>query len=714
MSEPAQQPIDPEAYILGPRPAPHLTLVKGTPPESRLELALYMASKGIPVFPLRPGLKDPFGKFTTPEHPLCGGVNIATCDPKIVRQWFKNYPDINYGMALGGRTALDTDAYKGPQWVQEFNQLTGTGIFGHVPATLAVASARGGIHQIFEGEVGCAKYGTTIDIISTDARYVVGPGSIFEGKQYRLLRDLPIAPLPDTIRTELQTKSKQNETGTTDPKTDLDVPMPIVGDALKHVEPRDREHWIGTLGAIKDAYGEEGREVAEEWCAAYAEIISTFDDPGWEYAWGYLKEDCTKRRRVCSILFDARQKGWSSVMHDMADIIDPAAVVETVSEKPAFTAQAYVWVEPAEIAPREWLGRSRHLIRQFASGTIAPGGRGKTSLVVAEILEMVTGRHLLCANPDKEPTAEPLTVYYWNGEDPYVEVQRRIASVCKFYGIKRDEIEGRLFVGTGEDAKIMLACDSKNGVTLNTPLREALIAEMKAKKVDVLTIDPFVRSHAVSENDNVKIDAVCNEFRQIARVGDLAIDLLHHVRKTGGAEVTAEDMRGATALHGALRSLRMINPMTPDEAKKARVRDREVYFRVENGKSNMARPSANARWFELKSVALGNARPKLAGDEVGVVSAWQWPALTAGLPEDALRRAQEALLGGKWRADAQSPQWAGLPIAEALGLDPDDPFAKAHLKQLIAGWTDSGDLIKVAGEDEHRKPKTFLEVPAAP
>ena len=50
------------------------------------------------------------------------------------------------------------------------------------------------------------------------------------------------------------------------------------------------------------------------------------------------------------------------------------------------------------------------------------------------------------------------------------------------------------------------------------------------------------------ENDNNAIDVVAKTWTGIADATNTAIDLAHHSRKTGGAEVTVEDGRGAVAL----------------------------------------------------------------------------------------------------------------------------------------------------------------------
>ncbi|TGN61780.1 hypothetical protein E4L95_09185 [Paracoccus liaowanqingii] len=90
--------------------------------------------------------------------------------------------------------------------------------------------------------------------------------------------------------------------------------------------------------------------------------------------------------------------------------------------------------DPAQIPPRQWL-YGRHLIRGFVSLTVAPGGLGKSSLLVAEILAMAAGRPLLGDNP-----AHPLRVWLWNGEDPSEELQRRIQATCLHFGIEAEDL----------------------------------------------------------------------------------------------------------------------------------------------------------------------------------------------------------------------------------------------------------------------------------
>ncbi|HXN88903.1 MAG TPA: AAA family ATPase [Methylocella sp.] len=97
----------------------------------------------------------------------------------------------------------------------------------------------------------------------------------------------------------------------------------------------------------------------------------------------------------------------------------------------------------------------------------------------------------------------------------------------------------------------------------------ALSKALIENRIDVLILDPFVKTHGVSENDNAAIDGVARKFNDIAEIADCSIELAHHVRKAsnfGRAEVTADDGRGAGSLKDAARCVRVANRMTSDEA----------------------------------------------------------------------------------------------------------------------------------------------------
>jgi len=226
----------------------------------------------------------------------------------------------------------------------------------------------------------------------------------------------------------------------------------------------------------------------------------------------------------------------------------PGEKVASLSPPKPLTATPWVWRDPKMISPREFL-YGKHYIRKFVSaGFGAPGG-GKTSRRLVEALSMASGRALLGVKP-----VQKLKVWYWNGEDPQEETDRRLAAACLHYGIKPAEIQGYLFTDSGRTTPIIIAQQAKSGTMIADPVVKELKDAIKARGIDVMTVDPFVSCHRVAENDNPAIDAVAKKFAEIADEADCSIELEHHVRKTNGNEATVDDGRGASSLVGAARS----------------------------------------------------------------------------------------------------------------------------------------------------------------
>lgn len=377
--------------------------------------------------------------------------------------------------------------------------------------------------------------------------------------------------------------------------------------------------------------------------------------------------------------------------------------------EPLIRATPYRWVDAARIPPRDVL-YGRHYFRQFLSATVSPGGLGKSSNAIVEALSMVTGRDLVGETPPR-----PLRAWYWNGEDPLEELQRRIAAACIHYGIAEDDLGGRLFVDSGRDREIVIAREDRNGLLIAFPLVDALVGEISARQIDVLVIDPFVASHAVSENDNTKIEAVVRQWMRVAEEARCSIELIHHVRKSNGQqETTVEDARGAGALLAKVRSARVLNGMTKTEAQEIGIEEKErtSFFRIDNGKSNLMPRSEGAAWRKMVSVPLGN-RVDAMEDHVGVPTRWQRPDALAGLKDHHRQAVVAAVRAGEWRDDIRAGNWVGLAVAGAMGLDLDDPKDKATVKQLVRMWTKTGVFQVVQGFDSSRRPRAFIIAPEA-
>ena len=382
---------------------------------------------------------------------------------------------------------------------------------------------------------------------------------------------------------------------------------------------------------------------------------------------------------------------------------------ETAKKTIRIVATPFQWKDPSQIPKREWL-YGRHLIRKFGAGLIASGGTGKSSLLLVEALAMVTGRRLLGIKPVK-----PLRVWYWGGEDPQEETERRVAAICKHFHVTAEQIGGRLFLDSGRDCKIIIATQGRDGVKVAQPVVDQVKQAIIDNSIDVVMIDPFVSCHRVSENDNNSIEAVAKTWTEIADETNCAVELAHHIRKTGGTEATAEDSRGAGALVNALRALRVLNPMSEAEHNKSGVENRRRYFKLSDGKMNLAPPAEKAEWRHLVSVDLGNGDPKnpaAMGDAVAVVTNWDWPeGSLIGLTQAHLDAIRKKIMGGTWRAHPQANDWAGKAIALCLGMSLAKRDHRASIEMYFNEFIELGWLREVSRRDEaRRETKTFIEI----
>ena len=283
---------------------------------------------------------------------------------------------------------------------------------------------------------------------------------------------------------------------------------------------------------------------------------------------------------------------------------------------------------------RKWLF-GQHYIRGFVSGTFAPGARGKSSHVLLDAVAMTTGYHDLAQQrsvPRNFRTQrEPLRVWYVNAEDPLEESERRVEAILKHYGLKFSDLGGRLFLDSGREHDCVFVRDHKNGAIV-TPVVEGVIDGIKTRVIDAMIVDPIVAFHRVPENDNGKMDAVLQELKDIADWTNTSVEIVGHTRKTNGEEVNIDDVRAASAIVNAVRNLRLLNGMTPQEAEKWSVPEleRRSYYRFDEGKPNLKKPGGLSKWMKMESVLLDS------GEEVGVPESWTPPRMVDDPTADSI------------------------------------------------------------------------------
>jgi hypothetical protein len=375
------------------------------------------------------------------------------------------------------------------------------------------------------------------------------------------------------------------------------------------------------------------------------------------------------------------------------------------AEPPEIDVEAW-WRDPSTIPPREFL-YSRHYIRRNIGASIGAGGRLKTTHSMFEAIEMAVGRNLTTGEP---LPAGPLRVLCLNAEEDQDELDRRVAAICQRYDISQADLGGRLFVKSVRDRPLRLATFAQGAATLNQPILAALAKLIERCKADVFMLDPWVSFHSVSESSNTDMDLVIKQgLGGIATRTNSAGEIFHHPGKPkpGQAETTVEDARGSAILW-AVRSARVFNFMTPDEAGKLGIAedDRRRHIRIANGKANMG-PIGKAEWIKIEVENLPN------GDEVACSSRWIPPNPFDGVSAMDMTTGAQLAATGEFRADSRSPKWFGYALADLLhtpvayGAD-NNPKDLARLNTIIKTWIKNKVLKIEPREDESRRERKFI------
>jgi RecA-family ATPase len=304
---------------------------------------------------------------------------------------------------------------------------------------------------------------------------------------------------------------------------------------------------------------------------------------------------------------------------------------EPKTQKPAsgrgvLELRPFVPINVANLPSRSWL-YGKHYQRRTVSLTAGPGGMGKSSLNLVEAISMATARNLLGEQPEAR-----LRVWYHNGEDPSIEIDRRVVAILQHYGIPHEELVGWLWTTSGTDFPLRVAKGYAN-LEVNAALVRQIFTNIAKHQIDIAGFDPLVSLHSVSEMDSGKMDAVIRVFAGIADENDAGIELAHHVRKPAAgveADYDVHDIRGVAAITDAVRAARILNRMSGRDAEAAGCDelDRLSRFRVDRAKGNYS-PAQVATWRQFVNVELIN------GDDVGVVAPWDFPGQGEQTPEKA-------------------------------------------------------------------------------
>jgi hypothetical protein len=292
------------------------------------------------------------------------------------------------------------------------------------------------------------------------------------------------------------------------------------------------------------------------------------------------------------------------------------------------------------IPPRGWLLGNLYC-REFLSALLGDGASGKTALRIACALSLAIGRALI-----GEHVFDRCRVLLVCFEDSRDELRRRVKAAELHYNLTKADTKDYLFLAAVSRSDLKLAKQRRNGDTIPGKLGAALEETIVRRGVDLVILDPLIKTHGVQENDNNALDMVAEILSDIAARHQIAVDFPHHTRKGGQSDPGNADIgRGASAVKDAGRLVYTLTKMTADEAAQFNVEDdeRRLLIRMDSAKVNIAPPAKNAKWFKLVGVDIGNGTALYPnGDTVQTVERWNapdlWKIVTAAVANQILDR----------------------------------------------------------------------------
>jgi hypothetical protein len=356
--------------------------------------------------------------------------------------------------------------------------------------------------------------------------------------------------------------------------------------------------------------------------------------------------------------------------------------------------------------PREWL-LGNQFCRRFLSGLLAPGATGKTALRTLQYLSLATGRPLTGQHVFKRSRVLLLSM-----EDDDSELRRRLAAARIHYNIMPSELKGWLFCATPKGIKL---AEIKDGAKVRGPLEAMLRETIQRRQIDLLGLDPFVKLHALEENDNGSMDFVCDLLVKLAIEFNIAVDVPHHTKKGQQTAGDADAGRGASAARDAGRLMYTLTRMTDGEGDTFGIPadDRRLYVRLDSSKVNIAPPSGEATWFKLIGVHLDNGTADYPnGDDVQTVVPWHppktWDGISSAQLNATLDEIEVGLPNGQRYSDAGPAKTrAAWPVVQRHCPNRTEP----QCRQIVNTWVETGVLFNDDYDDPiDRKPRKGLRV----
>lgn len=382
----------------------------------------------------------------------------------------------------------------------------------------------------------------------------------------------------------------------------------------------------------------------------------------------------------------------------------------------------------AHAGPRPWYVYGLLLARSVTM-LLGKGAAGKTMMALAIALCVCAGRAYAPWWKVKR-VASGRKVLLLMAEDDKKEIERRCLAIALVLGIRPEEWAGKLCVFTpkdGEDLDIKLfrkvstARGRQQQFEVDpTEIAKLLPTLIKEGDYAFVVVDPLREAHDAQENSNDEMTEVMKRFREVARVTDTPMMIVHHDGKGDETSDSSSGGRGASSIGWLARvNVRLIAmdddswgelkhrlTTAPNHLSGAvgagRVGEREEYYQVVSGKVNYG-PKAKGRWVRMLSVDVGITDEDGDPTHLGVPVPVDVGATDLGLDDWAHRAEFLAMVSRAF--DAGAPYSTALGHQSALMVDMARKFGadKREAAQIVEAFAAKGDIVQVRDAKARRQ-----------
>lgn len=252
---------------------------------------------------------------------------------------------------------------------------------------------------------------------------------------------------------------------------------------------------------------------------------------------------------------------------------------ETIPQQPKQPRQAarppFVWQAPAAIAPDEWINArsapdcivTDYLFADVAV-FIAPGGTGKTTLIMFEAIHIALGLPLFGLEIRK-----PGPVLIVTAEDSREILIARLRAIAAELGLSDDQrrtICERVLISDVSGFGFKLT-EVERDVVRPAAGIDAMIEACKAIKPVLIVVDPAVSFGVGESRVNDAEQGLVEAARRLRRALNCCVRYVHHSGKDNGRKKTLDQYsgRGGSAFADGARMVTVLQSMWPSDWKKA-------------------------------------------------------------------------------------------------------------------------------------------------